>query len=212
MKKTSFFLLLASLLLLASCRDIRKEYYPNGVLKQEIPYKNGKMNGLATWYFLNERKMMECTYVNGSIEGKITRWNVGGLIESEDIYKNNLRNGKCISYYDNGKIFIEDEYVNDKLNGTHIERHQNGLVKAKGHYKNGLYDGKWEYYDDRGIQVGEGNFVNGTGSLKGFYWNGRLKRIENFVDNKKEGDEIWYKENGEVEKVVKYKQDRIVVN
>ena len=210
MKKSVFFLLIIPVFFLTACRDIRKEYYPNGVLKQEIPYTNNKPNGVARWYFQTDKQMMECINVNGSLEGKMTRWHVDGTLESEDTYKNNLRNGKSIIHYDNGTIYMEDDYVNDKLNGTHIERHPNGQIKTKGTYKNGLYHGKWEYFDLRGIFIGEGNFVEGSGTLKGFYWNGRLKRIVNFVNNKKDGKEIWYKEDGTLDKEVNYKEDRIV--
>ncbi len=210
MKKSCVLFLSALFIFLSSCRDIRKEYYANGVLKQQIQFTHDQPNGVATWFYENGKKMMECTYVNGSIEGKMTRWNFTGSVESQVMFKNNIRNGMSINNYENGTPFLEDEYVNDTLNGMHVEYHPNGQIKVKGKNKNNLWDGKWEYFDERGIKVGEATFNSGSGVLKGFYWNGRLKRTQCYANNQRDGKEIWYKENGEVEKNLTYKQDRIV--
>jgi uncharacterized protein len=203
-----FFLLLS--LLFTSCKDIRKEYYPNGNLKQELTYKKGVLDGPSVWYFQDGKKMMECTYVAGNIEGKMTRWFYNGNYESEGYYSNNRQNGKSTLYFENGEIQIEQNYKNDTLNGTFVEYFPGKQVKTKGGYYMGLWEGKWEYYDDKGLLVGEGNFVKGTGILKGYYWNGRLKREVQYVNNQKDGTETWYKENGLLEKKLVFKQDKLV--
>jgi uncharacterized protein len=198
------------LLLFTSCKDIRKEYYPNGELKQQLSYKKDVLDGPSVWYFQDGKKMMECTYVAGNIEGKMTRWFYNGNYESEGYYSNNRQNGKSLQYFENGQIQLEQNYKNDTLNGTFTEYFPGKQIKTKGGYYMGLWDGKWEYYDDKGLLVGEGNFVKGTGILKGYYWNGRLKREVHYLNNQKDGTETWYKEDGLVEKELIFKQDKLV--
>jgi len=153
---------------------------------------------------------MECTYVNGLIEGKMTRWNINGLLERVEYYTNNLRNGRSNVYFENGVVFTEEDYVNDTLNGNYTERHPNGIIKVSGKFRKGLYDGNWKYYDDKGIIVGEGKFSMGEGVLYGYYWNGKMKREVPYVKNEKDGKEIWYCEDGTVEKEVLYENGRVV--
>lgn len=197
-------------LLFTSCKDIRKDYYPNGTLKQELSYKKGVLDGTSVWYFYGGKKMMECTYKAGKIDGKVTHWFFNGNINSEGYYSNDHQNGRSVQYFENGDVQLVQNYKNDTLHGSFIEYFPGKQIKTKGGYYMGLWDGKWEYYDDKGILVGEGNFVKGTGILKGYYWNGRLKREVHYVNNQKDGSEKWYKENGLFDKELLFKQDKLV--
>jgi antitoxin component YwqK of YwqJK toxin-antitoxin module len=205
-----FGLLLLFSFLFISCKDIRKEFYPNGELKQKLSYKNDVLDGPSVWFFQNGKKMMECTYKDGKIEGKVTHWSFGGNPESEGFYVNNLRNGKCIQYYEGGGIAMEQNYKNDTLDGAFVEYYPDKEIKTKGAYNMGMWDGKWDYYDDKGVLVGEGNFVKGRGILKGYYLNGHVKREVHYVNNQKDGSETWYKENGLFEKELVFKMDKLV--
>jgi len=62
------------------------------------------------------------------------------------------------------------------------------------------------------LKVGEGTFDKGAGVLNGYYWNGMLKRKVAYKNNQKEGKEIWYSENGDVEREVMYSGGRVVVH
>ena len=68
-----------------------KLYYENGKLKAQIPYKNGKKEGIAKGYYEN-----------------------GKLLE-ELSYKNNMREGIDKQYYESGKIKYVDTYKSDRL-------------------------------------------------------------------------------------------------
>jgi len=202
--------LLSTLMLLSSCKDIRKQYYENGDLKQELSYKKGVLDGPSVWYFHHGKKMMEAIYSQGNIEGKMSRWYFNGNPESEGFYVNNLRNGKSTLYFETGGKQLEQNFTNDTLNGPFIEYFPGDKIKTKGSYSMGLWEGRWEYYDDKGLLVGEGNFVKGSGILKGYYWNGRLNRVVHYVNNQKDGKETWYNENGQIVKELEFKQDKLV--
>ena len=75
MKKTA--LVIVTLLVLcglaygqeAQKNGIQKEYYESGELREEMPYKKGKLNGNRKTYYPNGQLLMEVTYKNGSIVG-----------------------------------------------------------------------------------------------------------------------------------------------
>ncbi len=52
-----------------SSAEVKKEFYPNGKLKSETNYKNGKLEGVATIYYKNGQLLDEETYKNGEAEG-----------------------------------------------------------------------------------------------------------------------------------------------
>jgi len=73
-----------------------------------------------------------------------------------------------------------------------------------------MYHGTWIYYDPRGLKVGKGIFDKGTGVLKAFRSNGTLKREVHYENNRKNGEEVWYDSEGEIERRIVYKNDRII--
>jgi uncharacterized protein len=209
--RTSIFgLIIFSLILFSSCNDIRKSYYENGDLKDELSNKNGVLDGPSVWYFHTGKLMMKATYQKGKIEGRMTRWYFNGNPEIEGDYVNNRRNGKSIQYFEEGGKQLEQNYTNDTLNGPFTEYYPGDKIKTKGSYNMGLWDGKWEYYDEKGLLVGEGDFIKGSGILKGYSWNGRLIREVHYKNNQKDGKEILYKENGLLDKVREFKQDKLI--
>ena len=61
--------------------------YPNGQKKIEGNYKDGKKEGLTTWWFENERKQAERNYKDDKQEGLATDWYENGQKEIEGNYK-----------------------------------------------------------------------------------------------------------------------------
>jgi antitoxin component YwqK of YwqJK toxin-antitoxin module len=208
MKNILFFLIIA--ILSSSCSKTKTDYWPNGNKKSELKYYNGKLDGVSTWWHESGIKQMECNYKDNLLEGKSTRWYFDGNLQSEDHYKNNLLNGKTTNYYESGKKKAELNYINDTLSGESKEWHENGQIKITGSYKKGMYDGKWEYCENTGIKVGEGEFKEGTGIQKGFYPEGKLKREMHYINNKKNGLEIWFSKNNDTIRKIVYENDHII--
>ena len=67
--------------------------YENGQKQSEVTFKNGKINGLVTYWYENGEKKYEGTYKNGKKDGLFTWWYANGKKEYEGTYKN----GKKIS-------------------------------------------------------------------------------------------------------------------
>ncbi|MGP8215438.1 MAG: toxin-antitoxin system YwqK family antitoxin [Bacteroidia bacterium] len=65
----------------------KREYYRNGVLKSEIPYAEGRKNGIAREYYEN------------------------GSIKSETPYEDGVKNGIVREYDENGELISETTFT-----------------------------------------------------------------------------------------------------
>tara|TARA_R100001594_G_scaffold25041_1_gene49053 strand:- start:37 stop:450 length:414 start_codon:yes stop_codon:yes gene_type:complete len=66
---------------------VSKSWHENGQLKQEITWKDGKLDGLYSWFYPSGQKRKEGTFKNGKENGLRTFWYENGQIKSEKIYK-----------------------------------------------------------------------------------------------------------------------------
>lgn len=170
MKKIS--ILLIVIVLLYGCgRKVKKEYYPNGQLKEEYEIKNDTANGI-----------FKCYYENGSIK-------------KEGIYKNGRTEGLVRGYYKNGQIEWEAFYKNGKENGAFREYSEDGILRLEAHYKEGKQHGIMKrYYNNEQFET-EQEYKDGVrhGEARFYYLNGRLK-MESIANN---DTTIYYKKYNE---------------
>lgn len=123
MKKIHIILIgLYLIVFLYSCKDVQKEYYPNGEIRSEIELENGIRNGVSKWYHNN------------------------GTLEMEVYFINDKEQGKIISYYDNGKINTESYFLNGIQEGTLVEYYPSGILKSEQNFKKGKQHGTNKYY------------------------------------------------------------------
>lgn len=206
-----FILTIIVLTFATSCTKVEKSYYPNGRLESKIGYRSGKEHGKTIYY--NDYTQLPVLVVEmrkGKKEGKLYRYFPYGQLKSEENYVNDLLDGAETIYDAKGYPLSETHFVKGVKNGSYTTWHDRNMIKEKGSFKDDKFDGEWEYYDERGFMVGEGSFENGTGFITAYDQLGNLQRRTHYVDNMKEGDDVFYQPNGEVEKVVTYNQDRIV--
>ncbi len=203
-------IIIISLILFTSCSKVEKQYWENGNIKSELPYKNGKLQGTARWYYEDGTIQQEVPYVNNSIEGLSIRYHDNGRKELEEEYKNNIRNGRATEYSYSGRRIEIKEYVNDTLNGPYRKWHGNRELQISGMFTNGLFSGTWLYYNDYGNLVGEGRYEAGMGIQR--FWNpdGSLLSRVAYVNNLKQGKEYFYKPDGSVDYVVGYDAGELV--
>lgn len=210
MKVLKFSALLFIIVFITSCTKTKTEYYKNGTIRSEVKYKGGKKNGRSVYFYENGMKELEINYIDDSADGQANAYYYKGTIKRIDNFKDNKLTGVSTTWDEElGFKFSEETYLNNVLNGPYKEYHQNGEVKVNGSYKNGFYDGKWSYFDERGVPVGEGNYNNGDGVLKGFYPTGKPLREINFSKNKKNGKETHWDVNGLIEKIIYFSNDKI---
>ena len=89
---------------------IIKLYYDNGALKKDIPYKDGKENGIGKGYYPNGNLESEGNFKDGKLEGLFKGYYENGNIRMEINYKNDKREGLFKEYYENGDLIGEYYY------------------------------------------------------------------------------------------------------
>jgi len=212
MKYSHIFLALFCILfLLTGCTKVKREYHNNGKIKSETTYRFGKETGTTThyhnWY---PTKTMEIQMKRGKKNGKLIKRFFDNTTELIAYYKNDLLEGVETHYYMNGNISLQTHYSKGLKNGPVTSWFSNGIVRESGSFANDMFDGEWIHHDERGFIVGEGSFVKGTGKRLSYDELGRLQCETYFVDNKKEGLETHFLPSGEVEKIILFKEDRII--
>jgi len=199
-----------------------KIFYVNGQVQEEGSNKDGKNDGVITFYnrdsafnysqtfkdgvmhglsktFVssigmegNEDYMLETTYVNGLQHGVSKATYMNGNIKSDQTYVNGKKEGEAINYFINGQISSISNYVDDKLEGVGKEYYGDGTLRGTKMFKRG----------------------NMNGELINYYPNGGKKNISNYKDDVVHGKvKFFYKEgqlkveltyiNGKREGVVK---------
>ena len=191
-------LVLAILFFLLACNRTDIQYWDNGNLKSEIHYKNGKINGLAIWYYENGKKYYEANYIDEKLEGPLTTWHSNGYLKSREVYRNDMLNGKSIQYNTQGIKTEEVFFVNDTMHGEYRAWYDDRTKRIEGQYIYGMMDGRWFYWDQYGYLVGEGDFQKGTGVQKKYNFDGTLQGKLFFLNNEKHGKEVYYDSDGEV--------------
>ena len=105
-----------------------RSYYENGNLKSSVTYKNGKVDGIAFFFY------------NDNSETK----------RAEVIYKEDVIQGVYQEFYQNGAQKAKLNYEDGKLDGDAEFYYQSGRIKIKGEYKKNEKKGKWLFYSENG--------------------------------------------------------------
>lgn len=95
-----------------------KECYANGVLRKDVKYINGKLNGPCKKYFESGKLYEECSYVNGNKDGPCKSYYDNGQLYEECSYVNGNMDGQYKRYWGNGQMMNECLYVNGKISGS----------------------------------------------------------------------------------------------
>ncbi len=200
-----FLIMLGSIFL--SCNNMKREFYPDGQVKSEIPYKNSYRNGEANYYYVNGSKQIMCTYENDRLNGLFKTWYFNGEPERVENYVNDTLHGSALKYFENGKLQMELNYNMGKLNGKYVEYHENGQLKLEGSFLDDFYEGDWAYYNSSGILIGNGKYSKGNGVHVSFHLNTSDTLVKTpYARNEKHGDEVWFNEDGSVREVVSWNQ------
>lgn len=99
-------------------------HYASPAVMTTENYKNGKLEGVRTVYFLNGKVAEQITYVNNQKQGAYKKYTENGIVLEESFFKNN-------------------EY-----DGLAIFRNDSGTVVAKGMFTKGLKTGIWEVLEN----------------------------------------------------------------
>lgn len=195
--------------LFLSCGHVEKNYYTNGKIESEIPYKKGKMNGIAVWYYSHGQRSLEIIYKDGVKNGTMTRFYRNGQKETVEHYKKDTLHGPSLQFNEKGGLMLECDYNNGKKDGIIKQYYSDGSLFMTGNYMDDQYDGTWEYFDEEGFKVGKGVFDKGEGILMGYDAMGNITRKVYYKNSIVIKEEIYSTNSQQIEKIMTYKDNRI---
>jgi antitoxin component YwqK of YwqJK toxin-antitoxin module len=181
--------------------EVKKEYWDNGNLKSEIHYKDGKPEGLATWWYETGEKKSETQYKRGIQDGLEIEWYKSGQKKSKTQYKSGTQNGLEIEWYKSGKKKSETHYKNGFKDRLEIEWYDSNQKKNETTYKNNHKDGlKIEWYKS-GKKKSETQYKSDIqdGLKSEWYKSGKKKSETHYKIGRKVSEVEWY-ESGENKK------------
>lgn len=188
--------------ILFSCKEKDNavvSYWPDGKVKSELRYTDGKLDGLCKWYYNNGNPSMEAVYKMNVMDGPSTRWYENGSLEEKAYYVDNQYDGVVEEYNVFGKMVKLSTYQNGVLNGLFYQWYDNGKVFVEGEYVDGMMHGSWiMYYQDGSI--GSNAIYNmGTGVQKGYSEGGAYQNAEiHYKNGVKDGEEKHFDIDGNV--------------
>jgi antitoxin component YwqK of YwqJK toxin-antitoxin module len=191
-----------------------KDFYPDGALKAEGNYDNGKQIGEWLYYHSNGKIEQSGKFNRqGKIEG-IWKWFFeNGQMLKEENYRNGLKDGISTEYDETGKVIEEGEFIEGKEDGPWFELTGDCLIR--GTYRDGLRNGMWFnfYLDNNGVETDslcyfKGGFIEDNPDGKHtYYWeNGKVKDEGSYVNGRKEGEWSKYNFDGTLFMIITYKQ------
>lgn len=188
-----------------------KEFYPNGIVKTEVPYSDDKMNGYLKEYNAKGSLLNTTKYVFGILQTNVpelakldvqSSYYDNGAVKFTATYRDGIAEGIHREFAEDGsiknaKIYVEGiltaEGVLDtagRQQGVWKEYYPGGQIKSQGEYLNSIRIGEWIFYHSNGKIEQRGKYDKkgkAQGVWKWYYESGNILREENYLNNKQDG-------------------------
>jgi antitoxin component YwqK of YwqJK toxin-antitoxin module len=108
-----------------------RSYFEDGKIMYTMTYKEGMANGLAMFYFDDDKQTtrVELTFDDDKIVGTYREFYENGNRKAMLIFKDGVPDGDAEFYYDSG------------------------VIKIEGQYKDGMKNGKWKHFTETGEMI-----------------------------------------------------------
>ncbi|MEY4432665.1 MAG: hypothetical protein RLZZ44_795 [Bacteroidota bacterium] len=100
------------------------------------------------YHFASPAIMITENYKNGKLEGLRTVYFLSGKIAEQINYVNNQKQGSYKKYTENGVVLEESFFKNNEYDGLAIFRNDSGILVSKGMFVKGLKIGIWEVLEN----------------------------------------------------------------
>jgi antitoxin component YwqK of YwqJK toxin-antitoxin module len=195
-----------------------KVYYANGQVSHEMIYLGDELNGPFTEYTVEGKVSKKGSYKNGIYDGNIVVNYDSGKKKEEGKFVNGLREGGWNFYLETGLPELTIWFKSDKVekkhyaNGTFQTFFDSGIPQSEYSYKNYNKEGAFVEYYDKGayeqIPASPEDVAQGIAyreQLKGT----QVKQKGKYVNGLLEGDVLYYKITGELEKTEVYEKGKL---
>jgi antitoxin component YwqK of YwqJK toxin-antitoxin module len=190
----------------------------------EMPYQNGKRDGLAVWFYPGEKIYRRMQFADNVPHGQLVQFDQRGRITRKEVYQDGRRIENRVTYYRPGnqkqeaKIILrgrvelngEDQWWDAKpaelvVTGEDTEQgpirswYQNGQAKMIGNLEEGLRVGRFVWWHENGVKQSMGSYDaqgNKVGQWTWWHKNGMKSIVGQYKDDQPDG--LWrqWDENG----------------
>ncbi|EMZ40815.1 hypothetical protein C826_00649 [Helicobacter bilis WiWa] len=94
---------------------VEREYYSNGKIYWETPFKNGGREGIEKWYYENGNLVKEVPYKNHEVNGTTKTYDDNGNLALEASVLNDILHGDIKLYTKDGKLLALIKAENNKF-------------------------------------------------------------------------------------------------
>ena len=193
------------------------EYYNNGKKKSEGSYNNGKREGQWKFYDNDGNIEQEGSYDDkGKYSGDWVQYYPTGDILKEETFSDGYEEGMYIEYSEDGSIIVQGNYINGMKNGKWTYT-VNGVIES-GEYIDDKKNGEWTIKYDDGTLIEDGTFINDNpnGQYKWYYTTGinagKIYIIGNYHDGLRDGEWLYFDEEGNIDLTIRYNDGEEIDN
>lgn len=178
---------------------IEMNYFPNGKVRIETPFKKGDRHGLQKRYAPDGTLALIIKWEDGEMisygddennlmaiedNTSIKLKHKNGKPKTDITIKNGNFDGEFKIFNSNGTLGVFMNYTNGYLNGTYSLYNENGKIQKRIDYVYGDYNGKYIIYDTRGEKIVEISYLNDERhGWKTYYKNGKqIKSVYYYND------------------------------
>jgi len=178
--------------------QMQHEYYPNGRVKREASFRDGKREG--TWREFDE---------NGNVISSQIYKN-GKLVQTGVMDTDGTRRGEWVELYPDSTLRAKGLFINGKRSGEWVFYYPGEKIEQQGNYKNGLFDGTWTWYFPSGKLQRKEDFLDGIpeGNYEEYDEKGNCIAKGSYFDGMKTGK--WTEQSGDETFEGEYRNDRQV--
>jgi len=94
---------------------VQRAFYPDGKLKYEIGYRNGRKDGMEKIFYSDGKLRSETSYRDGRKDGMEKIFYSDGKLRSETSYRNGRKDGMEKIFYSDGRLRSEIIYRNGRI-------------------------------------------------------------------------------------------------
>ena len=177
---------------------VQHEYYPNGKVKREASFRDGKKEGVWREFDEQGNVVSSQTYQKGVLTGQ-------GIVDTDG-----KRRGRYKEFYPDSTLRAEGLFVEGERSGEWRFYYQTGELQEVGSYNEGQPDGIWTWYYANGQKQVEEQFYKGqlNGSYKEYDSRGNTIVTGTYFDGMKNGK--WTEQIGDMRTQGEYRNDKQV--
>lgn len=186
---------------------VQREYYPNGKVRREASFRDGKREGVWREFDEEGNVVKSQTYKKGALvgegivdtdgkrRGEYKEFYPDSTVRAEGLFVDGLRSGEWKFYYHNGKLQEVGTYVEGTPDGAWIWYHDNGQKQIEEQFYKGQRNGTYKEYDSKGNTIVSGTYFDGMKNGKWTEQIGDMRTEGDYRNDKQVGEWVSYYDN-----------------